>query len=97
MCYTSGPGFDSQWRPNIFNSVLFKKACERERIHLKSDIISLDGGGVYFYGANQLSHKGSIYDGYMMDLIYEFIKLFSREGLSQSQSLMFIMLQWHEI
>ncbi len=34
MLYTSGPGFDSQWRPNIFNSVLFKKACERERIHL---------------------------------------------------------------
>ncbi len=38
MHYTSGPGLDSQWRPNIFNSVLFKKiyikACERERIHL---------------------------------------------------------------
>ncbi len=26
----SGPGFDSRWRPNVFNSVLF----ERERIHL---------------------------------------------------------------
>ncbi len=35
MHYTSSPGFNSQWRPNIFNSVLFKKACERERIHLK--------------------------------------------------------------
>ncbi len=33
MRYTSGPVFDSWWRPNIFNSVLFKKACERERIH----------------------------------------------------------------
>ncbi len=45
-------------------------------MHLKSDIISLDGGGVYFYGANQLSHNGSIasncyYDGYTMGLIYE--------------------------
>ncbi len=29
-------GFDSRWRPNIFNSVLFKKACERERIYLIS-------------------------------------------------------------
>ncbi len=28
-------GFDSQWRQNIFNSVLFKKAGERERIHLR--------------------------------------------------------------
>ncbi len=34
MRYTSSPGFDSLWRPNIFNSVLFKKAYERERIHL---------------------------------------------------------------
>ncbi len=34
MHYTSGPGFNSRWRPNIFNSVLFKKASERERIHL---------------------------------------------------------------
>ncbi len=32
MRYTSGPGFDSRWRPNIFNSVLFKKASEREKI-----------------------------------------------------------------
>ncbi len=31
MHYTSGPGFDSRWRPNIFNSVLFKKPVkERE-------------------------------------------------------------------
>ncbi len=37
MHYTSGPGFDSQWRPNILNSVLFKKACERERIHLMNN------------------------------------------------------------
>ena len=35
MRYTSGPGFDSWWRPNIFNSV-FKKNGERERIHLLS-------------------------------------------------------------
>ncbi len=35
MRCTSGPGFNSRWRPNIFNSVLFKKACERERIRLK--------------------------------------------------------------
>ncbi len=25
MRYASGPGFDSWWRPNIFNSVLLKK------------------------------------------------------------------------
>ncbi len=30
---TSGPGFDSRWQPNIFNSVLFKKSVkEREYI-----------------------------------------------------------------
>ncbi len=32
----SSPGFDSWWQPNIFNSVLFKKAYERERIRLIS-------------------------------------------------------------
>ncbi len=37
---TSGPGFDSRWRPNIFNSVLFK--CERERIHLIIIIIIIN-------------------------------------------------------
>ncbi len=34
MREASGPGFNSQWRTNIFNYVLFTKACERERIHL---------------------------------------------------------------
>ncbi len=38
--YTSGPGFDSRGRPNIFNSVLFK-ACERERIHLMRTKLTL--------------------------------------------------------
>ncbi len=41
MRYTSGPGFDSQWRPNIFSSVLFKKACERERKHLTKSIFKM--------------------------------------------------------
>ena len=38
MRYASGPGFDSRWQPNIFNSILLKKkkAYERERIHLMS-------------------------------------------------------------
>ncbi len=39
MRYTSGLGFDSRWRPNIFNSVLFKKACDRERIHLRTNLL----------------------------------------------------------
>ncbi len=30
MRYTSGPGFDSCWRPNIFNSVLFKKPVKEK-------------------------------------------------------------------
>ncbi len=35
MYYASAPGFDFRWRPNIFNSILFKtRACERERIYL---------------------------------------------------------------
>ncbi len=47
--YTSGPGFNSRWRPNIFNSVLFKNACERERIHLIIYILS-QGGWIYLDG-----------------------------------------------
>ncbi len=39
MHYTCYPGFDSRWRPNIFNSVLFKKACEKERIHLIMSVV----------------------------------------------------------
>ncbi len=31
MRYTSGPGFDSRWQPNIFNSVLFKKPTHLHR------------------------------------------------------------------
>ncbi len=38
MHYTNGPGFDFLWRPNIFNFVLFKKDCERDRIHQKQKI-----------------------------------------------------------
>ncbi len=35
MRYTSGPGFDSRWQINIFNSVLFKKHVkEREYYNL---------------------------------------------------------------
>ncbi len=33
MRYTSSPGFDSRWRPNIFNSVLFKKPVKERDNH----------------------------------------------------------------
>ncbi len=47
----SHPGFDSWWQ-NIFNSVLFKKACERERIHLKIELCATSRGS-----HSQLSYR----------------------------------------